>query len=103
LASLGFAPVAPYTPSEGGFGYYTFPGDYPVVGAGVSVTVAGFLVTAIGVGSSTVEATPTLGAGLFLGSIPVPATYLSATVTVPEPATLTLCLIGLAALAGRRR
>jgi hypothetical protein len=103
LASLGFAPVAPYTASEGGFGYYTFPGDFPVVGAGVGVTVAGFLLTAVGVGTSTVEPTPTTGAALYLGSMPVPATFASGTVTVPEPATGALLLLGLVALGARSR
>jgi hypothetical protein len=104
LAPLGFAPAGPFTSNEGGFGYYTFPGSYPVVGAGVSVTVAGFLVTAVGLGTTSVAPTPALGvSALFLGSVPVPTTLLGGTVTVPEPATGTLLLAGLAALSGRRR
>jgi MYXO-CTERM domain-containing protein len=104
LASLGFVPALPFAASEGGFGYYTDPGSYPVVAPGVTVTVAGFSLTAVGVGTSTVAPTPALGVGtLFLGSVPLPTTLLGATVTVPEPATGGFVLIGLAALAAWRR
>ena len=101
LVPLGFAPVGPYATSEGGFGYYTFPGTFPIVGAGVGITVAGFTLTGAAAGTTTVA--PTTGAALFLVGSPVPATLVSGTVTVPEPATGALLLLGLAVLSGRSR
>ncbi len=104
LVPLGFAPVGPFTASEGGFGYYTFPGSFPVVGSGVSITVAGLLLTAVGIGTSTVAPTPALGTGnLFLGSTPVPTMLVGGTVMVPEPASGVLLLLGLASLCARTR
>jgi hypothetical protein len=61
LTPLGLAPVGPFTASAGGFGYYTTPGAFPVVGAGVTITVAGWLLTPVGLGTSTVAAIPTGG------------------------------------------
>ena len=104
LVPLGFAPSLPYLSSEGGFGYYTFPGDFPVVGAGVEITVAGTTLTGVAPGSSTVAPLASPGGALFLGSFPIPATLVGATVTVPEPSLGALLLLGwLAGRAAQRR
>ena len=105
LVPLGLTPVGPFTASEGGFGYYTTPGSFPVVGSGVTITVAGFSLTAVGIGTSAVAPIPTGGgAALFLSGSPVPSTFLAGAVTViPEPTTCALTLFGMAALCAGRR